>query len=168
MFEKLRFKKYYTRFKKEHHKLDTGWAVSLRDTALMAKRLPVKVIAKFGQEEIRYTHQFTTQVYHANVIELLENCRAATLAMTNDDYIESDPGAPTSVRLDEWLQPTNLACNFQLLLQDLDVTFGEFIHAYENVQESKTGYYSRKTFHITHDMFSLIELLSELVLWDRS
>jgi len=100
-------------------------------------------------------------------MELLESCRAATQAMVEGSYIESDPDEPTSVQLDQWVQPTTLACNFQLLISDMVSALGDFTNAYDNVDESKAGYYSRKTFHITHDMFSLTELLSELVLWDR-
>lgn len=164
MFDRYRYARKYKAFKRSHSNEAGEWNVSLQDTRVLLDSLPLSVVRKFDQAHINYLKRYVGGVYYENTDVLLDAVREGANAMRNQNYLETPTLEISSVELNRWVQPTPVACNFGFLLTEFRTQFGEFVDAYNQAPEGKAGYYRRKSFRVISDVFSLVELLSDLTI----
>lgn len=163
MLEVFRFKRLYARLKERRRNTAGEWEVTLQDVRELLDALPDKVVKKFGQPHVRYLKRYGGRVYYENVDALLDSIREASTAIRTNSYLETEALELRMVELSDWVQPTQLACNFGFLLSETKTAFGELVDAYNAGVVDKASYYRRKTVRIVSDVFSLVEVLAELV-----
>lgn len=166
MFAKWCFKRYYKKMMAERKLSPTEWTITLKDVYMLYEKLPKSIINNFGTEELHQLRSYVGEFHYANVMDALDACRGATVAMREGEYYDAPPREIQRVALDQWLQPDGLACHFRSLTTDAHQAVREFVDAFENVDPAKVGYYKRKTVSVTLDMFALGEMLAELVTRD--
>lgn len=164
MLEVFRFKRCYARLKERRRNAAGEWEITLQDVRELLDALPYKVVKKFGQPHVRYLKRYSGRVYYENVDALLDDIRVAASAIRTNSYLETEALELRMVEINDWIQPTQLACNFGFLLEETKTTFGELVDAYNAAAEDKSNYYRRKTVRIVSDVFSLVEVLAELVI----
>lgn len=164
MFEVFRFKRSYARLKERKRNAAGEWEVTLQDVRELLDALPNKIIRKFDQTHVHYLKRYSGRVYYPDVDSLLDNIRIASSAIRTSEYLDSEALELKMVEINDWLQPTQLACNFGYLLEETKRAFGELVDAYNQAPEDKVNYYGRKTVRMVSDVFSLVEVLAELVI----
>lgn len=164
MLEVYRFKRKYNRLKERRRNNVGEWEITAQDVLDLVDALPHKTVKHFDQRHVRFLKRYSGRVYYPSTDELLDAIRDATLAIRNGEYLDTAALELKTIDINDWIQPTQLACNFGFLLEETRRLFGELIGAYNTSTDDKVNYNRRKTVRIVSDVFSLAEVLSELVL----
>lgn len=166
MFNKWRFKRYYKNMMDSRKFSPTEWTISLKDVQNLFNRIPETIVDRFTKDELHHLRNYVGDFHYPNVMDALAACRDATVSIRESSYCELEQLEVQRLPLDIWLQPSGLVCVFGQLLRDARTAVNEFAYAVDHAEDSKVDYYKRKTAQVTRDMFSLGEMLSELITRD--